>query len=111
MEYHIIPDDEALRNCAWCQHPINDHMEVTALGAKLMPEVDLSEYASHCIEIGLISEEQPVYMMVTAQGSDAKTKGHDGLFLVCSEKCGKKLKQVLESHLSLGKMFETVRYG
>src|SRR5210317_2340036 len=111
MEFHIIPDEEALSKCAWCQSHITDHMEVLGLGAKLKPEVDLSEYESHCIQIGLVSEEKPVRMMVTAQGSQARSNGNDGMFLVCSEGCGEKLKSVLEKEISLGAMFETVRFG
>ncbi len=38
-------------------------------------------------------------MMVTAQGSEARNNGNDGMFLICSEKCGKKLKGVLEAYL------------
>ena len=109
MEYNIIPDEEALGKCAWCQSHIDAHVEVLGLGAKLRPDVDLSEYQSHCIQVDLISEEKPVYMMVTVQGSDAKNDGNDCMFLVCSEGCGKELKSVLEKELSLGKMFETVR--
>ena len=108
MEYYIIPDKEALSKCTWCRHEINDHMEVVGLGAKLMPDVDLSEYESHCIEIDLVSEEKSVYMMVTAQGSEAKSEGKDGMFLVCSEDCENKLKNVLEKEISLGKMLKTV---
>jgi hypothetical protein len=29
-------------------------MEVLGLGVKLKPDVDLSEYESHCIQIGLV---------------------------------------------------------
>ena len=111
MEYDIIPDDEALSKCTWCRSYINDEMEVLGLGAKLRPDLDLSEYESHCIQIGLVSEEKPLYMMVTTQGSEAKINGNDGMFLVCSEGCGKKLKSVLENEISLGKIFETVQYG
>ena len=110
MEFCIIPDKEALGRCAWCQGRITDEMEVFGFGAELNPNVDLSEFESHCIQIGLVSEEKPVYMMVTAQGSEAKNEGKDGMFLVCSEGCGKKLKDVLEKEISLGKMFKTVRY-
>ncbi len=110
MEFNIIPDEEALSKCAWCQNPITDHMEVYGAGAKLKPDVDLSEYESLCIQISLVSEEKPIYMMVTAQGSEAKNDGNDCMFLVCSESCGKKLKNVLEKEISLGKMFETVQY-
>jgi len=108
MEFSIIPDKEALSKCAWCQRHIADHMEVFGFGAKLKSKIDLSEYESHCIEIGLVSEEKSVFMMVTAQGSEAKNDGKDVMFLVCSETCGKKLKKVLEKEISLGKMFKTV---
>ena len=111
MEFYIIPDEEALSKCAWCQSHINDHMEVLGLGVKLRPDVDLFEYESHCIQIGLVSEEKPLYMMVTTKDSEAKINGNDGMFLVCSEGCGKKLKTVLETAISIGKMFETVQYG
>ena len=111
MEFSIIPDKEALSKCAWCQSHIDDHIEVFGLGAKLKSNVDLSEYESHCIQIGLASEEKSVYMMVTGQGSEAKNEGKDGMFLVCSEKCAKKLKKVLEQGISLGEMFKKVWFG
>ena len=109
MDYYIIPDSEALGQCAWCANKIDDHMEVFGVGVKFLSGVDLSEFESHCIQIGLISEEKPVNMMVTVQGSEAKDDGKDGMFLVCSEKCGQKLKGVLEKEISLGEIFEAVR--
>ena len=109
MDYYIIPDSEALGQCAWCANKIDDHMEVFGFGVKFQSGVDLSEFESHCIQIGLISEEKPVNMMVTVQGSEAKNDGKDGMFLVCSEKCGQKLKGVLEKEISLGEIIEAVR--
>jgi len=108
MEFNIIPDKDALRKCVWCQKYISDEMEVFAFGAKLKPDIDLSEYESHCIQIGLVSKKKPVYMMVTAAGSEAKNEGKDGMFLACSEACGKKLKNILKKEIGLGKMFEPV---
>jgi hypothetical protein len=109
MKHYIIPDKEALGQCAWCANQINDQMEVFGFGVKFKSNVDLSEFESHCIQIGLISEEKPVYMMVAVQGSEAKNEGKDGMFLVCSEKCVKKLKRVLEKEITLGKMFKAVQ--
>jgi hypothetical protein len=51
MEYYIIPDEEALSKCAWCQSNINEFTEVFGFGAKLKPDVDLTEFESHCILI------------------------------------------------------------
>ena len=82
MEFFIIPDKEALGKCTWCQSHIRDDMEVFGFGVKFKPNLDLSEYESHCIQIGLVSDEKPVYMMVTAKDSEAKNDGKDGMFLV-----------------------------
>jgi hypothetical protein len=109
MDHYIIPDKEALGQCAWCQGQIDDHTEVFGFGVKFRSDIDLSEFETHCIQIDLISEEKPVYMMVTAQDSEAKNDGKDGMFLVCSESCGKKLKTVLEKEISIGKLFESVQ--
>ena len=111
MEYYIIPDQDALGQCASCRGTISELTEVFGIGATLKPDVDLSEFERHCIQIDLVSEEKPVYMMVTAQGSEAKNNDKDGMFLVCSESCAKKLKKVLEKEISLGQMFENIQDG
>ena len=108
MDFYIIPDSEALSQCAACRGQINEMSEVFGLGVKLKPDIDLSEFETHCIEIDLVSADKPVYMMVTARASEAKEDGKDGMFLACSESCAKQLKQVLEKEISLGKLFETV---
>ena len=110
MEFNIIPDGDALSKCAWCQNSISEDAEVVGVGAKLKPDVDLSEYESHCIQISLVSEEKPIYMMVTAQDSEAKKEGSDAMFLLCSIECGKKLKHVLAKEVSIGNMFGTVHF-
>ena len=110
MEFNIIPDGDALSKCAWCQNSISEDMKVVGVGAKLKPDVDLSEYESHCIQISLVSEEKPIYMMVTAQDSEAKKEGSDAMFLLCSIECGKKLKHVLAKEVSIGNMFGTVHF-
>lgn len=107
MAFYIIPDKEALGRCAWCRSPISEDAEVFGFGAKLRPDVDLTEYERHCIEIDLASGEKTVYMTVTAQGSEARTHGNDCMFLVCSKECTEKLKAALEKEIALGKMFET----
>jgi hypothetical protein len=104
MNFSIIPDDEALSHCACCQDQITEETEVFSLGVVFKPDLDLSEYESHCIEIDLVSQEQPVHMMVTARQSDAKNEGKDGLFLLCSETCAKTFKVTLETEISLGNL-------
>lgn len=105
MTYPIIPDDDALGKCAWCRSRIYEDTEVFALGARLQPGVDLSEYQSHCIEIALVSTDRTLNMMVTVEGSEAKNDNKDAMFMVCSEACGSELKKALEEEISLGKLF------
>jgi hypothetical protein len=104
MDFAIIPDDEALARCGWCDRRISEEAEVFAFGARLRPGIDLARYQSHCIEIGLESEEKPVYALVTVDGSDAKQGGKDLMFLTCSESCGLKLKAALEKEVSIGEL-------
>lgn len=108
MTYYIIPDEDALGNCALCSGRIYEDEEVFAIGAKFKSGVDLSEYAGHCIEISLASDEKTMNMMVTGEGSEAKLQNKDGMFLVCSEECGTQLKGVLKKEVSSGDMFDAV---
>lgn len=109
MNVNIISDEEGLSKCAWCHKHISDDVEVFGSGATLTQDMDLSEYEGYCIQIHLVSEEKPIYMMVTAEGSDAKKDGNDAMFLFCSEACGQKLKDVLDKEMSLGNMFGTAQ--
>ena len=105
MNITIISDEEGLSKCAWCHKHIRDDVEVFGSGATFTPDIDLSEYEGQCIQLHLVSEEKPVYMMVTADGSEAKRDGNDAMFLFCSEQCGENLKTVLDKEISLGMSF------
>jgi predicted nucleic acid-binding Zn ribbon protein len=108
MRYSIIPDSDALSHCAGCGSRITEENEVFGVGAKFRPGVNLSDYEGHCIEITLLSREKPIAMMVTVTGSDAKRDGKDGMFLVCSEQCGVKLKELLRNEIAVGDIFQAV---
>lgn len=111
MEFDIIPDKEALGQCACCRNPIDDHMELFGFGARLKSGIDLSGYESHCIQIRLLSGDKDVFTMVTIEGSEARNDGNDCMFLVCSEKCENELKAALEKEISSGNMFASIQDG
>ena len=108
MTYSIIPDDDALSACACCQKEITDETDIIDLGIQVNPNVDLSDYESHCIELELASQNQPVHMLVTAAHSDAKQEGKDGLFLLCSQSCADKFKQILQDKMDPGKLIQSL---
>ena len=109
MEFSIIPDQEALSKCTWCQEYLGDHSDAFGIGVKLKPANGLSDYETHCIEILLANGEKPVHMLVTPEGSEAKNDGHDGMFLVCSESCAGKLKAALTDEMSRGNFFKSIQ--
>ena len=109
MEVHIISDEEALGKCAWCRNQISDDIEIFAFGAKIQPGADLSDYEGEAIQLMIVSEDRFVPMMVTSEGSEAKIDGNDVMFLVCSEKCGIKMKTALEREKSLGDLFQRMQ--
>jgi len=109
MEFSIIPDQDALSKCTWCHEYLGDHSDAFGIGVKLKPQTDLADYETHCIEILLGSDEKPVFMLVTPAGSEAKNDGHDGMFLVCSEPCGKSLKEAVTKDVSSGEIFESIQ--
>ena len=108
MDFHIIPDQEALQNCTWCEVHVSDDAEVVAFGARLRPGIDLSDYQSHCIEITLITEQKTIYALVTSEDSEARNDGKDLMFMTCSDSCGIKLKEALEREVAAGNLLEQV---
>ena len=108
MDFPIIPDQEALRKCAWCEEHVLEDAEVFAFGAKLRAGIDLSEYQSHCIEITLALEQKDICALVTAEGSEARNEGKDLMFMTCSDSCGKKLKEALEKEVAAGELLRNV---
>lgn len=109
MEFSIIPDQDALSKCTWCQNHISDYTDAFGIGATLKPKIDLADYQAHCIEISLGAEDKPVCMLVTPEGSEAKADGHDGMFLVCSEPCGKRLKAAVKNEIASGEFFDSIQ--
>ena len=109
MEFSIIPDQDALSKCTWCHKYLGDHSDAFGIGVKLKPTNNLSDYETHCVEILLGSEEKPVYMLVTPEGSEAKNDGHDGMFLVCSASCGSKLKAAVTKEIPSGDFFGSMQ--
>ncbi|NIO05998.1 MAG: hypothetical protein GTN74_15780 [Proteobacteria bacterium] len=82
---------------------------VFGFGGKARPGVDLSEYEGKAIEITIVTISKRVPMIVTSADSEAKRKGKDSMFMVCSEECSKDAKAAPEEDISVGRMFEGIQ--
>lgn len=87
--------------CAWCMKKIGEDKPCFGLSVKFNKDVDLSENAGRIIPIYLSSRKTSVPLIVVANDSEAKKSGQDGIFAICSEKCGEKMRMAVANELEL----------
>lgn len=97
-----VSPEEAGRACAWCEETIPDGVPVFAIGGKLRPGTDLSEYEGAGVRMTLTTEDRSVVAIVPPPDSDAARDGLDFLFMVCSEDCATELTDTMETERELG---------
>ncbi|MFD1361113.1 hypothetical protein [Lentibacillus salinarum] len=91
--------------CAWCMKKIGDNQPLHAIDVKFAAGIDYSDKEGEIVQVYLNSRQTSVPMIVTTADSEAKKNGQDGLFTVCSKKCGKKMKSTLEKEIDMFKGF------
>lgn len=84
---------------------IGEDQPLHAIDVKFNEDIDYSDNEGEIIQVYLNSRKTSVPMIVTTADSEAKKNGQDGLFAVCSEKCGKKLKSSLAKEIDTFKAF------
>lgn len=92
--------DEAYR-CAFCEKRIRSGSEVYGLGVKLREGLEYPGGVGRMTTVHLPLQGRAYQCMATADDSQAKLEGWDLIFMVCSEKCGSELKDVLEEEKGL----------
>lgn len=85
--------------CAWCKKKIKENGPIFGLNVKFAEETNLSKEGGKIIQVYIKSKNISVPMIVAAADSEAKKHGQDGIFAVCSEKCGNKLREALKEDL------------
>lgn len=86
--------------CSWCMKKLSEDKECFGLSVKFKDNVDFSEEGK-ITQIFLTSRNTSVPLIVVAKGSEASKQGHDGIFALCSEKCGEKMQNTLRNELDL----------
>ncbi|MFD1387372.1 hypothetical protein ACFQ4Z_11170 [Oceanobacillus oncorhynchi subsp. oncorhynchi] len=85
--------------CAWCMKKIGENQPLTALNVKFAEGVDFKGKEGEIIQVYLSSRGTSVPMVVPTADSEAKKHGQDGLFTVCDDKCGQKMKNALSKEI------------
>lgn len=94
--------------CAWCMKKINDNNPAIGLNVKFAKGVDYSEQEGTIIQVWLNTRNTSVPMIVTANESAAKNEGTDGVFAICSDKCGVKMEETLTKELTMFKEVDNI---
>lgn len=85
--------------CARCMKKIPQDQSLSAINVKFAERVNFKDKEGEIIQVYLNSRKTSVPMIVTTADSEAKEHGTDGLFTVCSEKCGEKMKTALSKEI------------
>lgn len=87
--------------CAWCMKKIGENMPCFGLNVKFSKDADLKKHEGGIIQVFLASRNTSVPLIVVAADSEAKKNGQDGIFSLCSEKCGVKMKKTINEEKKL----------
>jgi len=87
--------------CGWCGKHIPEDTEVFGAGARAHGNIDLTPHAGTVIEMALLSVDKTVLVAVTGLDSEAKRRGHDLMFMTCSDECGEKLRRAVEEDFNI----------
>jgi hypothetical protein len=82
---------------------IKPDKEVYALNVKFIEGKEITDCDGRMIHLYLSTRHTSVPMIVPGENSEAKLAGVDGIFSICSPKCGEKMRE------SLKKETETIK--
>ena len=80
---------------------IKEDRECFGLGVKFRKGIELKQDEGSITSIFMASRNTSVPMIVVASDSEAKKQGQDGIFVICCDKCGIKMKKTLKDEINL----------
>ncbi|WP_335568171.1 hypothetical protein [Neobacillus vireti] len=85
--------------CSWCMKKFKSGKPIYGLNVKFVEEKKISDPDGRIVHIHLESRNTSVPMLVPGIDSEADKKGIDGIFPICSEKCGEKMRDALSKEI------------
>lgn len=98
------------KKCTWCGKRISDEQEVFGLEAVANPiyKKELKEKEGILVPVLLTMPDKTVDAIVVTEDSEAKRKGTDLIFMLCSEDCALALRKALLREKALFQQISTV---
>lgn len=87
--------------CSWCMKKIKEDKPCYGLNVKFASGVAFDEKDGKIISLHLKTRNTSVPLIIVADDSEAKRNGQDGIFALCSENCGTKMKETITKELEL----------
>lgn len=87
--------------CAWCGEFIDEDVKIHAIGAKFPQDVDMKDHEGMVIFLGFNDIDKKVPAIIPTSDSEAKKRGHELMFMTCSQICYNKLKSTLDKENDL----------
>ena len=87
--------------CCWCGKDIPEGCEAFSLGIRVSKGIDLTPEEGKEVVLYLALFDKKVHAIVPLNDSNAKREGNDILFFLCSQECGKSLKNALQKEKEL----------
>lgn len=88
--------------CAWCMKKLVKNKPAYGLSVRFAEGFEYNDPDGKIVQMYLKSRNTSVPIIISAVGSEAKKNGQDGLFALCSEQCGEKMRNVLKEELNFG---------
>ena len=93
--------DQKMLRCSWCMKKIKENEPCLGLGVKFAPGFDINEEDGRISTIYMKTRNTSVPLIIVGTGSEARKEGEDGIFSLCSEKCGEKMKEAVKKEINL----------
>lgn len=96
--------------CSWCMKKIKEDKPCFGLNAKFREGIDFKDQEGTIISLHLVTRNTSVPFIVVARDSEAKRNGIDGIFAICSEKCGARMKETLSKEVKLFSYYSDINF-
>ena len=86
--------------CSWCMKKFKSGKPIYGQNVKFVEGKKITDSSGRIVHIHLESRNTSVPMLVPGKDSEADKQGIDGIFPICSEKCGEKMRDALSKEIS-----------